>query len=357
MKNKHFSKLVKNYKEILTEDFSTSTTGMSYYDEVINDKYYAERKSRFTKIIQMSPKKYIESCVKGFNTNRKLGEGSKEPTDFETLVKSRTDNSLEELKNKLQTTEIDMPVLEYSVKSDDFITFTQEGLHRAIAAMQLGYDKIPVLITVSRRYDAEDSIDNFELKLFLDHLTRRLSESYEEPTMKQLLEKLRKILIEPQQKDIEIYDEMEDETGMNKVTEEVSSAQLGALPSPSAGHVTVNNNPWTMGKHYKPKKKKSIKEINIELEKFIEDVDMKTDKEKLADWLDKMNFKSLKSTEGIKYSKRGNNYNHFISLNDDKLRYVILKGKKPIYNKLWTLGTVEIEKVLDIIEGDYEGHE
>ena len=54
---------------------------------------------------------------------------------------------------------------------------------------------------------------------------------------------------------------------------------------------------------------------------------MKTDKEKLADWLDKMNFKSLKSAEGIKYSKKGNNYNHFISLNDDKLRYVILKGK------------------------------
>ena len=175
--------------------------------------------------------------------------------------------------------------------------------------------------------------------------------------MKQLLEKLKKVILEPQEKEIDIYDEMEDESGMNKVVEEVSSAQLGSSPSTSLGQVTVNGNPWTMGKHYKPKRKKSVKEINEHLQKFLEDADMETDKEKIANWLDKMNFKPVKTKEGIGYTKKGNNYTHFIKLDDNKLTYLILKDKKPIHKRFWTLDVIDVEDALKIIESDYEGHE
>ena len=74
-----------------------------------------------------------------------------------------------------------------------------------------------------------------------------------------LLEKLKKIIIEPQEKIL--FDDMEDETGMNTVDEcEGGSASLGAAPTPSFAQVKVNGKP-VPGKSSKKKKIEESKTI------------------------------------------------------------------------------------------------
>lgn len=245
----------------LRESFNDKSTGMSYYDDVISDKYYAETKQRFTKVIEISPKKYIEACVEGFNANKKISGYEGQETTFDGLVSSRTDDSLEELKQKLQTNEIDMPVLEYQIKNADYIGFTQEGIHRAIAAMQLGYEKIPVLVCISRDYKADADVDNTSLKQDLEFFSKRLQENYEEDNMNipQLLEKLRKTVLEPQEK--VFFDDMEDETGLNQVEECMAgpvTPSIGPSPTPAMGQTSVNGKP-VEGKSVKKKKVEEAK--------------------------------------------------------------------------------------------------
>ena len=241
------------------EGFNNKSTGMSYYDDVIKDPKYGERKNRYVKVINMSPKAYIEACVEGFNTNKQISNYDGEPTTYDSLVDSRTDDSLENLKIKMNSESIDMPVLEYQVRSNDYIYFTQEGIHRAIVALQLGYDKIPVLLCISRDYNAEDYIDQTELKMTLEFFTKKLNENYKDITIPKLLEKLKKIVIEPQEKIL--FDDMEDQTGMNIVDEcEGGSASLGTAPTPSFAQVKVNGKP-VPGKSSKKKKIEESKTI------------------------------------------------------------------------------------------------
>lgn len=163
-------------KEILTEEF-IEKTGMSYYDDVLHNESYAKRKARFTKIIQMSPKAYIEACVEGFNTNRKLG-GGEPTTTYDSLYTNRSADSetIQELKDKIQNGEMGMPVLEYSVKNEDYVYFTQEGIHRAIAALELGINRIPVCLCVSKDYKADETVTEEALLDWLNHFKTRFNE-------------------------------------------------------------------------------------------------------------------------------------------------------------------------------------
>lgn len=169
----------------IKEGFSERTAGISYVDDVLFDQHYAETKSRFTKIIHMSPKRYIEVCAEGFSDNRQNFSDSPSSTSYASLYSSRAQDRevIEKLKKVIQTSDIDMGYLEYSFRDGDLYCFSQEGIHRAIAAIELGIDKIPVVIMVSKDYQSD--IDNEMLKAKLVEISTKLDNS---KSMKEQLE-------------------------------------------------------------------------------------------------------------------------------------------------------------------------
>lgn len=162
----------------------TTKTGMSMYDDVLDDPYYAETKSRFPKVIYMTPDEYLQTVTTGFNQNR-IKQG-REITTVDELVQSRAGGSTEELRQAFdEGKDISMPSIEYWTREDGSIEMvSQEGVHRAIVAREKGIKKMPVAIFSSKDY--REDISNDLLKENLEYLT----EGYESITGKGDLEKL-----------------------------------------------------------------------------------------------------------------------------------------------------------------------
>lgn len=116
--------------------FRKDHTGMSMYDDMIsNSKYYSEIKNMKAKVVHMSPESYIKRAAKI------LGRS------YDQVYQSRNydRNVIEDLKTKMEKgVELYTPVLNYKDNA-------QEGIHRAIAAIELGITIIPV-IEVDRAY-------------------------------------------------------------------------------------------------------------------------------------------------------------------------------------------------------------
>lgn len=123
-------------------------------------------------------------------------------------------------------------------------------------------------------------------------------------SLPQLVEKLKTILIEPIENEKINWDEMEDETGLNKVDEEAVangggfSAQLGTAPTPNIG-IKMMGKPWTSGK-----RKKKLKEQD----------ETNTIDDKLANWLHDNEFKIVNSDfGGFTYKKDIEDTKHYIN--------------------------------------------
>jgi len=156
-------------------------------------------------------------------------------------------------------------------------------------------------------------------------------------TLKNILEKLKKIIIEPQPI---LFDDMEDETGLNgtEIEECMTAAQMGPAPTPNLG-------------------RKSIKKVKKDLEELDEEINGIDPTQTLIDWLDKLNFRPTKYDKGIRYTF-GGNYNHYIIWNNNKLNYQINNDGRIIYTQGWTITDDEdvndafkqISKVFDSYE-------
>lgn len=116
--------------------FKRQETGMSMYDDILkNPKFYSEIKNLKAKLVFMDPDVYIQKVARMWNQS------------YTQVRKSRENEKhiIDDLVNKLQQgVELDTPVINYKDK-------TQEGLHRALAALKLGIKVIPV-IEIDRAY-------------------------------------------------------------------------------------------------------------------------------------------------------------------------------------------------------------
>ena len=117
-------------------------TAVPHYDEIIYDKPYTSSKMRYGKIVEMSPDKYIDEAYKGFTGEAKTYGAPEFPK--ERMIKGRlADTSYPKIKAMIKNNEkLWMPYLNYGKNS----SFSQEGLHRALALKELGIKKMPVLV-------------------------------------------------------------------------------------------------------------------------------------------------------------------------------------------------------------------
>ena len=118
--------------------FSTKTTGMGYYDSILNKSgrvgYMYWEKGLEGEIEYMSPAEYLKRVREGFKSDK--NEGLFEPSQLE--IKKAIQNGAK----------IDMPVLFYGEKR-----FEQEGRNRAMVAIDLGLKEIPVFVGYEVTYD------------------------------------------------------------------------------------------------------------------------------------------------------------------------------------------------------------
>lgn len=120
-----------------TSVFNTQKTGMSYYDDFLNKKdhdYKKLAKGRKGEIVMMDPDEYIDRLGKDiFHCSR------------ERVLRGVDWNNVKKYASMMaQGTKFNLPILNLADE-------TQEGRHRALAAAQLGYKTIPVLVVT--KYD------------------------------------------------------------------------------------------------------------------------------------------------------------------------------------------------------------
>jgi hypothetical protein len=117
---------------ILNKVFNLNDTGMSYYNNFLNDKdakYMKYAKGKIGTIQYMPPDVYIEKCAYDiFNST------------VEKTLRGINDINIDKYAEQMKNGEkFDLPVLDYADK-------TQEGRHRALAMKKLGVDLMPVLV-------------------------------------------------------------------------------------------------------------------------------------------------------------------------------------------------------------------
>lgn len=122
------------------------STGISFYDDRENLRDHGLKAT----IVEMSPEEYLERCAANFNTGKETGEGT---TTALSQVLGLDKKNIENLAGKMENgTEMDMPYLNVGEGNGG-----QEGRHRAMAAYNLGLDKIPVLYVTKEDGSIEKS--------------------------------------------------------------------------------------------------------------------------------------------------------------------------------------------------------
>jgi len=136
------------FKKVTPENYNSLFGGFQTDATLLAYPKYAALKGKKIDIVDMTPDEYIKESAKLFNTSPKMleknrientaGFGGQELID---KLKNSMKQIMEGKKLKLGNDEYDSfaPVALYANKQ-------QEGLHRAIAAKQLGIKKIPVIV-------------------------------------------------------------------------------------------------------------------------------------------------------------------------------------------------------------------
>lgn len=133
---------------IMLSKYFRMDTGLPWYDGMIkNPDYYKRAKQVKFKIVQMSPRKYMEEVAKQQHTS--VGR------QYEMV----SPDYVERYKQRALAGE-KMPLL--SLESTSYAD-TQEGRHRAVVAEELGVKKIPVIVV------KDLTVDEWQLYMKKNH--------------------------------------------------------------------------------------------------------------------------------------------------------------------------------------------
>ena len=110
--------------------------------------YFKEVKGYDSKIELMSPDEYINKCVQGFYereaSDKTFDQYKEEIIDFRRMSVDEKDVNLIEKYKQMWINGQNPPMLYIEYGNNNF--YGQEGMHRALAAKDLGIKLIPVLI-------------------------------------------------------------------------------------------------------------------------------------------------------------------------------------------------------------------
>lgn len=110
--------------------FKKDSTGMPFYDEMIdNPDYYREKKGYDSKIVMMSPADYMKGSAKIHGS------------DYTRQLQMADPATVDDIVTKIKSTGSKMPILVL-----DYARKEQEGRHRSQIARKLGLTEVPVLI-------------------------------------------------------------------------------------------------------------------------------------------------------------------------------------------------------------------
>jgi hypothetical protein len=106
------------------------------WQSYIDDPSYALTKNRPIQLVKMSPDKYIEEVAKGFSSYG----NTVTPQD---LINQRTNSNMLKIMDDMKAgSKFPTPFIEYPKGR----SINQEGLHRAVAAKNLGIKEMPVYL-------------------------------------------------------------------------------------------------------------------------------------------------------------------------------------------------------------------
>ena len=135
--------------------FDTSTTGVSFYNELIpgssEERYYKEEKNLYGKIVNLTPQQYFEACVKYAFPNSSVDKLKQE--------RQRDTESLETIKTVIDNG-VQLPMTIVNIAQQ-----TQEGLHRMyVVGEMFGWDSnsYPVLIVDYFDKEKQKNIDKLK---------------------------------------------------------------------------------------------------------------------------------------------------------------------------------------------------
>ena len=110
--------------------FKKDSTGMPFYDEMIdNPDYYRERKGYDSKIVMMSPAEYMKGSAKIHKST------------YTAQVDNLDPDRIAEIADKIKSGGSKMPMMVL-----DYARNEQEGRHRSQIARKLGLPEVPVLV-------------------------------------------------------------------------------------------------------------------------------------------------------------------------------------------------------------------
>jgi len=165
--SKKKGKKLKKSETIKPVKFTNSTTGMSSYDDIMADpEHYGKNKGIFHEVKNMHPEEYINTVATDYYNKTKGGKfelPSVEHAKQKLIEDRRNSKNMQKVKG---FDVLHMPILDHSQN-----TLFQEGLHRAVHALDGNVQQMPVMVVKNKMDEIKKSEDGEDL--FLQHYSTK----------------------------------------------------------------------------------------------------------------------------------------------------------------------------------------
>ncbi len=198
----------------IRESFRDETT-IPNIDDIFDDpEYFRTAKRKEARVEHMSPDEYIKRALAGFNMIHKKQELP--PISLKDLVSSRTPDLVDEYARAMQRGDkFPRLTLDYTGGY-----FSQEGLHRALAAKKAGIDQVPVVIATSVKESIAEQVSSKQLAVLNELASRDQNNGYQTWLQDTYDEDAAEILASSPQEQAEYFEQYLEEEHNIEVTEQ-----------------------------------------------------------------------------------------------------------------------------------------